>query len=86
MTQDMDVKKQTAIKELIALGKKKGKLTLKEMSDALESIDMESDELDRLYEELEKAGIELQGAEALAAPAESEEEFSEDAVEEVTKE
>ena len=86
MTQDMDVKKQTAIKELIALGKKKGKLTLKEMSDALESIDMESDELDRLYEELEKAGIELQGAEVLAAPAESEEEFSEDAVEEVTKE
>lgn len=86
MTQDMDVKKQTAIKELIALGKKKGKLTLKEMSDALESIDMESDELDRLYEELEKAGIELQGAEALAAPAESEEEFSEDTVEEVTKE
>ena len=86
MTQDMDVKKQTAIKELIALGKKKGKLTLKEMSDALESIDMESDELDRLYEELEKAGIELQGAEVLAAPAEAEEEFSEDAVEEVTKE
>ena len=86
MTQDMDVKKQTAIKELIALGKKKGKLTLKEMSDALESIDMESDELDRLYEELEKAGIELQGAEVLAAPAESEEEFSENDVEEVTKE
>ena len=86
MTQDMDVKKQTAIKELIALGKKKGKLTLKEMSDALESIDMESDELARLYEELEKAGIELQGAEVLAAPTESEEEFSEDAVEEVTKE
>ena len=61
MTQDMDVKKQTAIKELLAQGKKKGKLTLKEMSDALESIDMESDELDRLYEELEKAGIELEG-------------------------
>lgn len=86
MTQDMDVKKQTAIKELIALGKKKGKLTLKEMSDALESIDMESDELDKLYEELEKAGVELEGAEVLAAPSESEEEFSEDAVEEVTKE
>ena len=88
MTQDMDmdVKKQAVIKDLLALGKKKGKLTLKEMSDALESIDMESDELDRLYEELEKAGIELQGAEVLAAPAESEEEFSEDAVEEVTKE
>ena len=86
MTQDMDVKKQTAIKELLAQGKKKGKLTLKEMSDALESIDMESDELDRLYEELEKAGIELEGAEVLAAPTEGEEEFSEDAVEEVTKE
>ena len=86
MTQDMDVKKQTAIKELLAQGKKKGKLTLKEMSDALESIDMESDELDRLYEELEKAGIELEGAEVLAVPTEGEEEFSEDAVEEVTKE
>ncbi|MDO4173344.1 MAG: RNA polymerase sigma factor RpoD [Eubacteriales bacterium] len=86
MTQDMDVKKQTAISELIALGKKKGKLTLKEMSDALESIDMESDELDKLYEDLEKAGVELEGAEVLAAPTESEEEFSEDAVEEVTKE
>ena len=68
MTQDMDVKKQTAIKELIALGKKKGKLTLKEMSDALESIDMESDELDRLYEELEKAGIEFHQVTILVVP------------------
>ena len=67
MTQDMDVKKQTAIKELIALGKKKGKLTLKEMSDALESIDMESDELDRLYEELEKAGIDMGKGQFFAA-------------------
>ena len=88
MTQDMemDVKKQTVIKDLLALGKKKGKLTLKEMSDALDSINMDSDELDKLYEDLDKAGVEIKGAEALVVPLESEEEFSEDAVEEVSKE
>ncbi len=85
MTQDMENKKQTVIKELLALGKKKGKLTLKEMSDALDSINMESDELDKLYEDLDKAGVEIKGAEALVVPLESES-FSEDAVEEVPKE
>ena len=88
MTQDMDmdVKKQAVIKDLLALGKKKGKLTLKEMSDALDSISMESDELDKLYEDLDKAGVEIKGAEALVVPLDNEEEFSEDAVEEVPKE
>ena len=88
MTQDMDmeVKKQTVIKDLLELGKKKGKLTLKEMSDALDSISMESDELDKLYEDLDKAGVEIKGAEALVVPLDNEEDFSEDAVEEVSKE
>ena len=86
MTQDMDVKKQEVIKNLLAMGKKKGKLTLKEMSDALDSINMESDELDKLYEDLDKAGVEIKGAEALVVPLEDEEEFSEENVEEVSKE
>ncbi len=88
MTQDMDMdaKKQAVIKELLAQGKKKGKLTLKEMSDALDSINMESDELDKLYEDLDKAGVEIKGAEALVVPLENEEEFSEENVEEVPKE
>ena len=86
MTQDMDVKKQEVIKNLLAMGKKKGKLTLKEMSDALDSINMESDELDKLYEDLDKAGVEIKGAEALVVPLENEEEFSEENVEEVSKE
>ena len=88
MTQGMEnideIKKQK-IKELLALGKKKGKLTLKEMSDALEAVNMESYELDKLYEELDKAGIEILGAEALVTPIDNEE-FSEEAVEEVSKE
>ncbi len=86
MTQDMDAKKQEVIKNLLAMGKKKGKLTLKEMSDALDSINMESDELDKLYEDLDKAGVEIKGTEALVVPLENEEEFSEENVEEVSKE
>ena len=88
MTQGMEnideIKKQK-IKELLALGKKKGKLTLKEMSDALEAVNMESYELDKLYEELDKAGIEIIGAEALVTTNDTEE-FSEESVEEVSKE
>lgn len=86
MTQDMDLKKQETIKELLMLGKKKGKLTLKEMSDALDSINMESDELDKLYEDLDKAGVEIKGTEALVVPLERDDDFSEDNLEEVSKE
>ncbi len=86
MTQELDAKKEQAIKDLLALGKKKGKLTLKEMSDALSDINLESEELDTLYSELEAAGVTIVGAEAIAALSNTEEEFSEDNVEEVTEE
>ena len=47
--QEIDVKKEQALKGLLELGKKKGSLTLKEMSDALVDINLDSDELDALY-------------------------------------
>lgn len=87
--QEIDVKKEQALKGLLELGKKKGSLTLKEMSDALVDINLDSDELDALYSDIEAAGVTIQGAEAMIAvmrDAESEEEFNENEVEEVTEE
>ena len=75
MTQAMEAQKQ-AIKNLLELGKKQGKLTLKQMADALSEIDLDSDQLDRLYETLEKLGVEIQGADT-ALVAHAEEEFPE---------
>ena len=87
--QEIDVKKEQALKGLLELGKKKGSLTLKEMSDALADINLDSDELDALYSDIEAAGVTIQGAEAMIAvmrDAEAEEEFNENDIEEVTEE
>ena len=87
--QDIDVTKEQALKGLLELGKKKGSLTLKEMSDALVDINLDSDELDALYSDIEAAGVTIQGAEAMIAvmrDAEAEEEFNENDIEEVTEE
>ncbi len=51
--------KKAVIKELIDLGKKKGKLTDKELMDALEELDFDSEQIDKLYDTLENVGIEL---------------------------
>ena len=87
--QEIDVKKEQALKGLLELGKKKGSLTLKEMSDALVDINLDSDELDALYSDIEAAGVTIQGAEAMIAvmrDSEAEEEFNENDIEEVTEE
>ena len=85
--QEIDVKKEQALKGLLELGKKKGSLTLKEMSDALVDINLDSDELDALYSDIEAAGVTIQGAEAMiAVMRDAEEEFNENDVEEVTEE
>ena len=87
--QEIDVKKEQALKGLLELGKKKGSLTLKEMSDALVDINLDSDELDALYSDIEAAGVTIKGAEAMIAvmrDAEAEEEFNENDIEEVTEE
>jgi RNA polymerase primary sigma factor len=51
--------KKAVIKELIELGKKKGKLTDKELMGALEELDFDSEQIDKLYDTLESLNIEL---------------------------
>ncbi len=52
--------KQT-LQELIAMGKKNGELSYADINSRLESIDMEPEQIDRIYDFLEKQGIEIIG-------------------------
>lgn len=49
--------KRTVIKEILEQGKAKGKLTTKEIFDIMGEIDFDPDQLERLYDQLEKEGI-----------------------------
>jgi RNA polymerase primary sigma factor len=49
--------KKSVIKDLIEQGKKKGKLSAKELMDALEELDLDSEQIDKLYDTLENMGI-----------------------------
>ncbi len=51
--------KKTAIRDLIEQGKAKGKLTTKELNDALEELDFDVDQMDKLYDTLEANNIEI---------------------------
>lgn len=53
--------KRESVKRLIEKGKKEGTLTYKEVADALEEIDIESDEMDDIYQRIEDMGIEVIG-------------------------
>ena len=48
-----------AIKDLIEQGKAKGKLTTKEITDALEELDFDVEQVDKLYDTLEGQNIEI---------------------------
>lgn len=86
MTQSAEQQMQV-IRDLLALGKKNGKLTLKEIADALSSLELESEDIDRLYETLEQESIEIEGSDVLEAPISmGDDEFHEAEVEEVTEE
>lgn len=52
--------------ELIQRGKKAGKLSSKEISDVLDGMNLDSDQMDKFYNALDELGIELEG-EALPA-------------------
>ncbi len=52
---------KAAVTELIELGKKNGELTLSEISAKLEAVEMDVDQIERIYEFIEKQGIELIG-------------------------
>lgn len=51
--------KKSAIKDLIERGKQKGKLTTKEINDALEEVDYDAEQVDKLYDTLESNNIEV---------------------------
>ncbi len=56
-----EVDKKQIIKDLVARGKKKGILTYKEIMDTLEEIEMEPEQIEKVYESIEKIGIEVVG-------------------------
>ena len=51
---------QQILRDLLALGKKNGRLTLKEISDALSHLELSSEDIDKVYETLETMGIEVE--------------------------
>ncbi len=55
----MSAEKRNLIKELIENGKKKGKLTTKEINDVLEEMDFDVEQVDKLYDTLEGHRIEI---------------------------
>ena len=75
------------IRDLLALGKKNGKLTLKEIADSLSAVELETEDIDKLYETLEHEGIEIEGSDVLeVAIGDDEDEFKASEVEEVPEE
>ncbi len=51
--------KKAVIRDLLELGKTKGKLTTKEINDALEEVDFDVEQVDKLYETLENSNVEI---------------------------
>jgi len=51
--------KKTQLNELIELGRTKGKLTTQEILDAMENLDFDPEQMDKLYETLESMSIEV---------------------------
>ena len=51
--------KKNVIRELIETGKRNGKLTTKEINDAIEESGFDVEQIDKLYETMEGHGIEI---------------------------
>ena len=47
------------LRDMLVKGKKKGKLDSSEVSDVLDEMDLESEQMDRIYDSLEALGIEV---------------------------
>ena len=55
------------LKEMFVKGKKRGKLDAMEISDVLDTLDLESEAMDRIYDSLETLGIDIASDEAFLA-------------------
>lgn len=53
------IEKKPAVADLIEQGKVKGKLTTKEITDALEELDFDPEQMEKLYDSLENMNIEI---------------------------
>ena len=56
---DGDNSKATVLREVVELGKAKGSLTNQEIIDLLDDIDIDVDQIEKLYETLESMGVEI---------------------------
>ena len=52
--------KMSVLREIIEQGKKRGKLDYKEVSDMLEDLNLDSEQIDKFFDSLENLGIEVQ--------------------------
>ncbi len=59
-TVSKDAQKQ-AVQELVELGKKQGELTMSDISSKLEAVEMDAEQIERIYDFIEKQGIEIIG-------------------------
>ena len=84
--QEQAVDQQQVLKDLLALGKKNGRLSLKEIADALGQLELESEDIDKLYETLENMGIEVETADVLEKTLSDDDSFEPENVEEVPEE
>jgi len=53
--------RKSILKELVEKGKSKGMLTYKEILDAFEEVELEPDQIEKIYETVENMGIDVVG-------------------------
>ena len=59
MVKNMNNDKRNALAELMERGKASGKLTTKEITDALEELDFDVEQMNKLYDDFEAFNIEI---------------------------
>ncbi len=57
--EELEKQKLAIVEELVAKGKQNGILTFKEIMDALSEVEIEAEQIELLYEKLEKEGVEV---------------------------
>jgi RNA polymerase primary sigma factor len=57
--QNKELKRATALKEALTIGRKRGSVTYKEIMDLFEQVDLSPEEIDEVYETLTSKGIEI---------------------------
>ena len=61
MAENIMSARKIAIKELVEKGKKKGLLSYKEIADALAEFELEEEQMEKVYDSLDREGIEVVG-------------------------